>query len=178
MKNVWSQKNSVVKNSERGVAILFSVLLTSVLLAVAVGIANVSYREQVFSLEARDSSKAFFAADTGVECGLLYDKEGVFASTTPASPSSCHGTVPVISSSGTFYDFSLDFASTGTCARVFVEKAHDPDGAGPLASDHTEIRSYGYNLRTNGTTGLCPATTSALRTVNRALRIYYPNATP
>lgn len=161
-----------------GVAILFTVLLTSVLLMVAIGISSVAFKEQQFSLEARDSSKAFFAADTGIECALFYDKEGVFVTSSPPSTPVCHGTVPIVSNSGTLYDFSLDLSDTSTCAHLFVDKAYDPDGTGPLTADYTEIRSYGYNRPVNTSTGSCPDSAGALRTVNRALRTYYANATP
>ena len=60
--------------SNDGYAILFTVLVVSLVLAMALGIANVSYTESVFSTQARDSHIAFFAADTGLECGLYFER--------------------------------------------------------------------------------------------------------
>src|SRR3989344_9100858 len=62
------------KGFRSGFVILFAVTLSSILLSVALGVANVALREVGFSTSARDSSDAFLAADTGAECALFYDK--------------------------------------------------------------------------------------------------------
>ena len=37
-------------------------------------IMNISYKEIIFSTDAEETNEAFFAADTGAECALYYDR--------------------------------------------------------------------------------------------------------
>src|SRR3989344_2360391 len=60
--------------SGAGFVILFAVTLSSILLAIALGVANIALKEIKFSTSARDTNDAFFVADTGAECALFYDK--------------------------------------------------------------------------------------------------------
>lgn len=62
------------KKDNNGFVALFTVLLTSVILAMAVGIASISLKEIVLSSSASDGSKAFYAADSGIECLLYYER--------------------------------------------------------------------------------------------------------
>src|SRR3989344_1323414 len=68
-----------------GVVLLFAVTLTSILLAIAVGISNIALKELNFSTSARAANDAFFAADTGAECALFYDRSvsSTFAQGSP-----------------------------------------------------------------------------------------------
>ena len=68
-------KNILHPKKQRGFIILFAMTLASLLLSIALGIANVSYRELTFSTSARESNDAFLAADTGAECILSHDKQ-------------------------------------------------------------------------------------------------------
>ncbi len=161
--------------SEQGIAILFAVLMASALALVALGISQISYKELIFSLEARDSNLAFMAADTGIECGLYMDSVQAFVTSTSSTFSGstyyCHN-VPVnitTNSDGTF-QFSLPLG-TDSCAQVFVDKF-----AGTGTS--TQVDSYGYNVAQQvGTTPQSCINTSSLKPnlVSRALRVTYPN---
>jgi len=53
-----------------GFVLLFTILVSSIILLVALGISGISYRETILSSEASGGAEAFFAADTGAECGL------------------------------------------------------------------------------------------------------------
>lgn len=154
---------------EKGIAILFAILITSTLLLVAIGITSISYKELMFSIEARDSDLAFMAADTGVECAMYLDSMQAFATTTSDSYN-CHGH-PVIFSSptGDFVNFQFSLPITArSCAQVYINKA-----AGTGTS--TQIDAYGYNAPQKDS-GNCIGTTSLVpNLVSRALRITYPN---
>lgn len=52
---------------------LFTVVIISIILALALGIADVTFKQTILSELARDSQLAFYQADSGVECGLYYD---------------------------------------------------------------------------------------------------------
>ena len=151
---------------------LFSILITSALLLIAIGISNIAYREAVFAVEARDSDRAFFAADNGMECGLYLDGLGTFASGATLTPS-CNGTtVSFTRTAGTaatpVEQFILN-TGNNTCAQVTVDKTLTIAG-----SPGTEVTSYGFNVAPSGTsTTTCFTGTPNARTVNRALKADY-----
>ncbi|MFA6076917.1 MAG: hypothetical protein WC735_02475 [Candidatus Paceibacterota bacterium] len=113
----------MIKNlqSNRGFVMLFAVTLSAILLTIAIGVANIAFREVKFSTNARDTNDAFFAADTGAEYALYnYDS---------LSPDS-FTTIPDI----------VGLGSLGqSCAIVTVDKriSNDPD--------NDVIISKGYN---------------------------------
>jgi len=57
----------------KGFALLFTVIIISVILALGLGIADTTYKQTILSSLARDSQLAFYQAESGVECGLYYD---------------------------------------------------------------------------------------------------------
>lgn len=65
MKNYFFQKD--------GFALLYTVVVVSLILTIAIGISNTSYKQTILSALARDSQIAFYQADAGVECGLYLD---------------------------------------------------------------------------------------------------------
>ncbi len=60
---------------ERGVVILFAVLMVSVVLTVSMVLLNISYRQLVLSSVARESAFAFFAADSARNCAKYWDSD-------------------------------------------------------------------------------------------------------
>jgi len=64
----------------KGFVILFVVTLSSILLAIALGAANIALKEIKFGTSAKDTNNAFFAADTGAELALFNDKTPNFYS--------------------------------------------------------------------------------------------------
>lgn len=156
---------------EKGIAIVYAVLVTSVLLLVAMGIAQIEYKELVFSLEAKDSDRAIFAADTGIECAMYMDSMQAFSGTS-TDPFYCHGiNVNVSQVTSTTYQFSLGLTPT-SCAQVYIDKASGTAGTS------TQIDSYGYNVGQEVTTlpQACLDSTSLTQNiVNRALEITYSN---
>ena len=165
MKNFF-QKNKI----EGGMAIMFAVLMTSSLLLVALGITQVSYKELLFSLEARDSDRAFMAADTGIECGLYMDSVAAFTGTS-SDTLYCHNIpVNVYQTTANTFQFSLGLSPT-SCAQVYVDKA---SGTGTS----TQVDSYGYNIGqqiTSSPQSCVDASTLRPNVVSRALRITYSN---
>ncbi len=172
-------KNKKLGSSgERGVALLFVVLLTSVLLLVCIGIANVSYQEETFFIEAKDSARAFFAADTGIECGLMLDSAGFFGG-TPTSAALCGSSVPVTISSGGGGSYAFAIPLGTQCAAVTVNKdyMYVPPGVlpPPAPASYTQIQSYGYNVPDTGGTSTCVSGTPGPKVITRALGVKYPN---
>lgn len=164
MRTFFTSRRGMEK--EKGVALLFAILLTSTLLLVAMGISKISYKEGIFALEARDSGRAFTAADTGIECGLYLDNNDVF--TTNSDTFYCHGSQVIVSGTGTTFQFSLNISPT-SCAQVYVDKNY--------GGTSTRIESYGYNIKQQQSTSPATCLTNALGTniVTRALRVTYLN---
>ena len=168
--------NLTETNDERGVALLFVILLTSVLLLVCIGIANVSYKENTFSIQAKDSARSFFAADTGIECGLMLDTAGFFGGTPSGAPS-CAG-----ASSGLFiptpvgstYTFAIGLGPQ--CAQITVNKnyMYAPPGSSTAPVSYTQIEALGYNVAAAGPT-TCVIGTPGPKVITRALGVKYPN---
>lgn len=158
---------------ERGVALLFVILLTSVLLLVAIGITNIAYREASFSSQAKDSDRAFFAADTGIECALYLDGQGQFDGSATVSPS-CNGYMPTLADlTGTgSYVFAVPLGTQ--CVEVAVNKSYTAaDGSGP----YTQLSAIGYNVPADpdALPTACVTAVPNPRVVTRALRTSYLN---
>lgn len=66
MSKLQTQKN-------KGFAMLFTVLIISVILSIALGIADLTFKQTILSNLAKNSQLAFYQADSGVECGMYYD---------------------------------------------------------------------------------------------------------
>lgn len=169
------------KNKQRGVALLFVVLVTSVLFLVAIGIANITYKELAFSIQARDSDVAFFAADTGIECGMYLNKNesAAFPGPSTIGPGSgsyhmtCNGKtlhVQPLSGVGTF---AIDLGAS--CAQVSIDKTV-PVVISGVTHHYVTVTSKGYNQPiTSSTSYTCLPTVGAEppNLVNRVLQITF-----
>lgn len=58
---------------KKGFVLAFSLLISSIVLALAFGIFNILLKQIVLTSSARDSQIAFYAADAGAECALYWD---------------------------------------------------------------------------------------------------------
>jgi Tfp pilus assembly protein PilX len=124
----------------QGFVILFAVVVSSIILAVTLAVANVSLKEIKFSTSAKDTNDAFFAADAGAECALFNDKstQNKFSIGGPAQTITCASVSILPTFSSGFYKFTIpNLGSTGQgCAVVTVDKSISP----------TIIISKGYNI--------------------------------
>lgn len=147
LKNI--QKNRVcLAELQRsgGFVILFAVVLSSILLTITLGVANIALKEVKFSASVKDSNYAFFAADSGIECALFNDKPPTafpFPYVEP-TPIACASTVPVYDAPTSTYSFLVtSLGSTGiSCAKVTVLK----DGTTNPPNILTTVIAKGYNF--------------------------------
>ena len=148
----------IKKNS--GFTILYAVMISSIILAITLGIMGISLKEIKFGTSAKDTNDAFFAADTGAECALFNDKstQNKFPLAGPATTITCAGVSILPTFSSGFFKFTVtNLGSVGQgCAIVTVDKSVSP----------TAIVSKGYN---NGGAS-CISNTS---TVERQLELSY-----
>lgn len=133
--------------NNRGFVILFAVTLSALLLAIALGITNIAFRELKFSTNARDTNDAFFAADTGLEYALFNDKapNSIYPPNTYTGP------------------FSISGLGNGgqSCAIVTVDKTLKEDGKNVI------FTSKGYNI------GESDCTSSNPNRIERQLELRY-----
>jgi hypothetical protein len=60
-------------NKQQGFVILYAVLLVSIVLTVSLTLLNITLKQLILSLVARESSYAFYAADSGRACAQYWD---------------------------------------------------------------------------------------------------------
>lgn len=129
--------------SSGGYAILFAVLLVSIILAITLGVLNIAIKEFNFTATAKNSHISFFAADTGGECALYGRKQGML---TQASPAMLCDTQTIVSTAVTVatgitrFDFTPISVQAG-CAVVDIVV----DNTDSLIT-RTTINSHGYNV--------------------------------
>jgi len=141
----------------RGFAMLFSVLVSSLLVVIGLSIFNITLKELTISTSARESQIAFYAANSGLECALRWDNlngnglRSAFASTSDDITSAksvialCN-TVRVNSatSATTEFEFKVNDpnALNGPCAKVKIAKTP----GSPVGKMTTVIESRGKNI--------------------------------
>lgn len=174
--------NNTMKGN-KGYTLLFAVLIASVALGIGISILNISKKELLISTSARDSSSAFYAADSGIECAIYADLWGSFdtaptntnptlycnvphsfTTISPNTPDATQGTFVFHMKSGSAeaYDpanpnSALKLAGQ-SCVVVTVEKLID--GTGKV---RTTIKSRGYNTGwrpTGDGVGVCDLTSA------------------
>ena len=144
----------------RGFVLLFAMVLSSIILAVALGVTNIALKEVNFSTSGKDANDAFFAADTGAECALFYDKN---LSVTDPFPTSINcADIEISVSDGQFIVLNLG-TSNKSCAVVTITKYTDAD------VPFTSIISKGYNVANTGDSNCYPTSKS----VERELDVNY-----
>ncbi|MBI3573840.1 pilus assembly PilX N-terminal domain-containing protein [Candidatus Kaiserbacteria bacterium] len=156
--------------TQRGFTLLLAVLISSILIALGSAIFDIVAKQILLSSSGRESQFAFYAADTGIECGLYWDnKQDAFNVTSPLVQVSCGGqTVPLTRTYDpnppdnpghprltTTFSFNFDGVTTGACADVKVIRNYAPTT--------TDMSSFGHNT--------CDLT-SPLR-LERAIRVKY-----
>lgn len=68
---------------KNGFALLIALIVSSILLVVGVGVAGIGFREMRLASFSNQSEIAFYAAETGLECGLYWDKARPFSTAVP-----------------------------------------------------------------------------------------------
>lgn len=186
------------KNNQRGVAILFAILLVSIVLTVGLTLLNITLRQLVLSSLARESQFAFYAADSARNCARYYDSLDVpedrpfgyftlennlltFRGNGLRSVSCGDFTIGINSADTTStYNFggTFDSGEKVTCAYVEVTKGINgtiinPLTGAPLGEGKTLIRAWGYNNFQQSGEGTVNCFVSSDRTVERASTMIY-----
>jgi len=181
--NFINFKNKKNYNQNQGFVILFAVVLTSIILSVSLGLADITYKEISFGTSAKNTGDAFFAADTGAECALYYDFKGVqspFGDLVNPFGYTGGANDLTLECSGTQFTFTGGYSANGPWefilfnlgpsdkACVVVEVTKDFNGPG-VEDDDTTIVSKGYN---DGGENIACTSTSPTR-VEREIELRY-----
>lgn len=160
MKINFKKKNR--ESGRPGFVVLFTVLIASVVLAMALGIANIALKQIVLTASATDANKSFYAADTGIECALYHDLKLTTAFEPGWNGAISCGVVtllPVIQNppGSNYFTFLLNIPTPSgeACANVSVDKT---------IANQTVVTSRGTN-------NLCGF--SDARTVERVIEVTY-----
>ena len=137
--------NNKFKNQNAGFVLLFAVTLSSILLAVALGVASIAEKEIKFGTSIRETNDAFLAADTGIECAIFHDKSSATAFPLEGQETSINcasSNIPIIWNG--IHNFAIEgLGSAGdSCAKVNVIKEELTE----LSVIKTTIISKGYNI--------------------------------
>ena len=150
---------------KKGFAMLFTVLLMSLVLSIGLSLSSLSLKQTLLSSLAKDSQVAFYQADAGAECGMYYDyKLGVFPQGRSLSdvqtntPSiNCGNDTLILDVTNSDNDYfiyqSNNSDPTKSCYNVLFDKR----------TAENIIQGYGYNI----------CNVSNPRQVERGLEIRY-----
>jgi len=172
-------KRMRMKSTKQGIALYFAVLVTGIGLTIALGIAEIYFIEHRITRGLMPSFVAFFAADSGSECGLFWHiKEKKFNYNDPPGSFTirCNGMNRTVTHTkfgggatpgGSGYDVyqvqPFDVPG-GSCARVEVVQQFVP----PTLQVCTRIRSSGQNKT-------CAGVVSGPVVVERTLTTHDPD---
>lgn len=85
MKILKSQKNKFDPKNKKAFTVLFAVIVSSLILALGLGIVAITMKEVKLSGTGRDSQLAFYAADSGSECAMYNDLVKTYFATSSSS---------------------------------------------------------------------------------------------
>ena len=158
MKHLSSKNNMKKKpglpaeaSAKAGYTLLFAMIVASIVLALGVSLLTVSRKEFILSSSATQSSKAFYAADSGIGCAEYWDGTNggqQFSGSTVKGNIQCAYVVP---SSGPAYGVSVTpaLSSNITQALPFTPTNNDSNNDYP-----TYEYTFSTPFSTDGTTNL------------------------
>ncbi len=169
------------KQYNKGYTLLFAVLVSSLVLSVGISILNISKKEFLLSSSARESTIAFYAADSGLECAAYWDRRSKFSTTISTDPIDIRcANHAIYQHNGRSYSFSPNngyiyttfdirpsIGSTA-CATIEVKKPTAENGV-------TTIESRGYNMGWNPASG---CVSPSPKRVERAVQYTYDTTPP
>ena len=144
--------NSPFRLRRKGFTLLLSLIVVSAILSVGLGVFDIVYRELILSGVGRESQKAFYAADTGIECAFYWDIKRGEISTSTSSTIDCAGQSASVGGLTSVFQITLP---NGSCFEVIIDKND---------ASRTVLESRGYNVA-------CDSTSP--RRVERAIRVAY-----
>ncbi len=142
---------------------LFTVLLATVILSIAVGMTSIALKQIVLASTADDANEAFYSADSGMQCAIMLDLDETMDYFGIGNPGSANcgsaQSIPINNDQSGMFSLGQGGGfewSNGNCVKITVDKS---------TSNMTKIEALGYNVS-------CSEIGSP-KTVERALRVRY-----
>ncbi|OGZ41340.1 MAG: hypothetical protein A3C80_03355 [Candidatus Ryanbacteria bacterium RIFCSPHIGHO2_02_FULL_45_43] len=151
-----TKKRKKRKGQKAGFTLLYSLIITSIILVINAGIFSIIIKETQFAGLGRESQFAYYAAESGAECAFYWDaKQSSFDSphTITCNQDSNNPSNSFAVGNSSISTFTITFLPKSYCTEVKVNKSN------PVK---TVIESRGYNT----------CDTSANR-IERGVRIEY-----
>lgn len=157
------------KINQKGYALLFTVVIVSIISLLVVGLSNTTLKHLILSLGAKDSQLAFFQSDMAVECALyadianggdiLLNQNSFFCGIDNNGLVYKLNKTKIVNSTEEIYTFTKEMISTqkntDPCFEIKIIKTND--------GVDTQIFASGYNICKKDDT----------RTVERTIEIKY-----
>ncbi len=158
-------------SKQSGFAMLYTVLLVSLILTIAISISNLTLKQSVLSNLAKDSGIAFYQADAAVECGMYQDIAlGHFpldatvntgAQTDVPEKFTCGPTMLYLDQSTlsqNYFEYTVGTNTTNTpCVSIIFDKTR-----ANAVPEYSKVTGTGYSVCTNSP-----------RQVQRSLEVKY-----
>lgn len=176
MTKQYLKKNSKsIQESNSGFTLFIALIVSSLLLAIGFSLSTIILKQLVFANSGKESQLAFYAADSGAECALYWDRKdingltdfnGAFTASSTFDDIFC-GTggplTPQTAQVGSFARF-LDIPNQQATTTFYVDYSDtDPsnpnhnacakvtvfkwvDNSGSIPVEKTQIESRGYNV--------------------------------
>jgi Tfp pilus assembly protein PilX len=146
------------EKQRKGFTLLFATLIVSLILTIGLSILSILLKESILVSTIRDSEFAFYAADSGGECALYWDRTFSIFDSSPGVVR-CNDSDSLVNnfSNGGWNvsEFTIEFLPQPYCSVVSVQKNS--------STGETVIISRGYNTCNDQNP----------RKVERAIRISY-----
>ena len=70
---IINKQKDLKNKDQKGAVLLIAVTVASLVLSIGLGILNITTKEVILSAYNRESNKAFYASNAGIECALFWD---------------------------------------------------------------------------------------------------------
>lgn len=74
-KDSINNQNTVKIQDQRGFTLFVALIVSTLLLSIGLSLSNIVLKQLVFSTTGKESQVAFYAADSGAECALYWDRK-------------------------------------------------------------------------------------------------------
>ncbi len=181
---------TIKEKNEKGFALLIAVMMVAILISVTFVMFDMGLKQLTLATTGRESQTALYAADSGLECAMFWDRRGsenVFYATDcsngtcvivqpSASTIGCNDNsipiAPTSKGSAVVTDFYSPGPVSSTCFDVEVTKYWYLDPNNTNSRFATYITSRGYNTPYDSSTKTCLGLANPQR-VERGLDVYY-----
>jgi len=155
------------KNKQNGYAIMFTVILVSIISLISIGLSNTTYKQLILSSGSKDSQLSFYMSDMATECALYADIQTNLTTLTSfycgvdvSGDSYLLNKNVTGSGENITYNFEPESSvssSSNPCFRISINKNNS------TGSMVTTINASGYNI----------CNKSGRRTVERTIQVNY-----